>query len=166
MRVLKLTSTASPLSTAAILDIFGKIEGRAHLMRRESVSMLAPQPGDLYFIEGLEGSIPDGAAYQEPPDIFREERFDVIIEKTVANPGTFRFTYYNRTRKYRLVHYIRHEQKKKRAQPPTQADAVGSAFLGTYRFVRDLVLSAPIDNEKTEPLDEIYWARLIRRTLS
>lgn len=171
MRVLRLTRSKTPLSTASILELFQKIGACLETLRYEFRTSLSPASGDLFLLDGLDTPVADGQTYAGPPDRFNEDRFEVAIDKTSAAPYLFRFVYYNRADRYRLVHYLLCEKKPlaPSESPAAPCNTLAEHFLEQYRIVQQ-VLFAPAapsaDTAPKEELDHVYWTELVRRHLS
>ncbi|KAI5187578.1 hypothetical protein NEHOM01_2284 [Nematocida homosporus] len=169
MRVLRLTRSKFPLSTSSVLDIFQKIETKIDSIRYDTAAGISPSPGDLFLVDALDGFISDGKTYCVPADVFHEANFKAVIERTKDTPSLFRFIYYNRDRRYRLVHYLVCEPKaageangSKSAVKPSFAEEIALEFLGSYKLLKDAILMQN-EAEPMEELDMEYWKRLVRR---
>ncbi|OAG29642.1 hypothetical protein NEDG_00775 [Nematocida displodere] len=164
MRVFRLTRTMSPLSSSSIMDIFERIETRIGAVRYESVQSISPSSGDLFLIDTLDMPISDGQSYFGKADIFHEEKFDVVIDRTNEPPHIFRFSYYSKMGKYRLLHYLLCEQKGSTPQPPkdlpTPVDGIVDSFLSAYHLVQSILLPQE-DPEPLEELDSAFWKQLV-----
>lgn len=168
MRAFRLTRSKMPLSTAAVLDLFQRIDAKYPFINYEPISDLGPSAGELFIIEGLDSPILDGQIYARPSEIFHEEKFDVVIDRTRDAPRMFRFLYFNRTSHYRVAHYLICEKKGQippQARPSaTVADRICSTFTGEYAFLQDILFKS-IPERPTDHLDHVFWRDLIIKHL-
>lgn len=167
MWAFRLTRSKTPLSTAAVLELFQKIEARLPFINYEPISELSPVSGELFIIEGLYSPITDGQAYIPSSDIFHESKFDVVIDRTKGSPKLFRFMYYNRASRYRVAHYLICDEKPAETHittTNTPADKITSSFLEEYRFLQNIIFKKEREKEKEkEHLDSAFWKDLISR---
>lgn len=172
MRAYRLTRSKMPLCTASVLELFHKIDGKYPFINYEPISDLYPSNGELFLIEGLDSSILDGKAYTGSSEIFHEERFDVIIDRTKDLPRMFRFLYINRASHYRVAHYLICEKKTQQIpqQIPQQRPKVSSTvtdticnnFLSEYAFIQGILFKNPSENP-SDRLDSSFWRDLVAR---
>ncbi|KAI5191698.1 hypothetical protein NEMIN01_1631 [Nematocida minor] len=167
MRAFRLTRSKTPLSTASVLELFQKIDAKLPFINYEPVADLVPSSGELFIIEGLDTPVADGQIYATPSDIFHEEKFDVVIDRTKTSPKLFRFIYYNRTSWYRVAHYLICEQKTGKSAPAPQnntvADRVCSNFLEEYAFLQDILFRPEKAQNTNGHLDLAFWKELVNR---
>ncbi|KAI5191334.1 hypothetical protein NECID01_1403 [Nematocida sp. AWRm77] len=175
MRALRLMRSKTPLSSAAILEIFQKIRACLGTLHFEIKDGLSPVSGDLFLVDGLDSSLPDGQVYAEASDVFNEEKFNVVIDKTLSSPCLFRFVYYNRNEHYRLVHYLVCEKKPEHRHPPRKGtvppvcEKLVHSVLERYSTLQNIILphaSAKASMDPIEDLDTAFWSALIQRHLS
>jgi len=171
MLALRLTQSKLPLSSAAILEIFQRIRLAPRQIRYEVKNAIFPLSGDIFIIDALDSQIVDGYEYLPSPDVFREEEFDVLINRTKSPPSLFRFTYYNREHSYRIVHYLVCEKKTKETEKNTPApafsffDSISEQLLCDYSTVQNILFKSTPEEEPDE-LDYSYWAGLVKRNLA
>ncbi|KAI5149900.1 hypothetical protein NEAUS05_1951 [Nematocida ausubeli] len=167
MRVSRLARSKSPLSTASILDLFQKVDGSLPIINFDTVQKLSPTSGELFILEGLDGSIVDGKTYASSSDIFHESQFDVVIDKTQTTPKIFRFVYYNRQSKYRIVHYLVCDQRQQASSytpSDTILDKIAQDFLEEYELLKNIFFK-PVPEEREDALDRVFWENLVQKHL-
>ncbi|KAI5181794.1 hypothetical protein NEOKW01_1952 [Nematocida sp. AWRm80] len=162
MRALKLFRSGVPLSTSAIIELFGRLENKPSPLSYKALSEISPASGDIFIIDSIEDSIADGKEYLPNPNIFHEEKFDVIIDSTKDSPALFRFTYYRKQDKYCLVHYLIREAKEVAPPEPALIDSLGDQIISSHNLMRDILFShsTPTPSE-TEEIDLSYWQSLL-----
>ncbi|KAI5172103.1 hypothetical protein NEFER03_1348 [Nematocida sp. LUAm3] len=169
MRALKLMRSKYPLGTAAILSIFKRIEARAHILRYERVHGISPSSGDIFLVDGIDEPVLDGRVYINPPDVFKEDKFEAQIERSTEKPPIFRFVYSNRSRNYRLVHYLLCEKDSMRLEQKvpskTASDHIEARFLASYSLIKDVLFPAEKPEAPIEELDMEYWGALVNKYL-
>ncbi|EIJ89410.1 hypothetical protein NEPAR06_1880 [Nematocida parisii] len=165
MRVFKLAKSKSPLSTSSVLELFHKIDLKLSFINFENISRISPVSGELFIIDGLETPVIDGKVYTSTSDIFHESKFDVVIDKTDSVPKLFRFIYYNRQNKYRVLHYlVCNSNTSDNKVNYTITNSVTEGFMNNYYFIRDILFKE--DNKGEEILDRSFWKDILIRNLS
>ncbi|OAG32825.1 hypothetical protein NEIG_02441 [Nematocida sp. ERTm5] len=165
MRVFKLAKSKSPLSTSSVLELFHKIDLKLSFINFENISRISPVSGELFIIDGLENPIIDGKVYTSTSDIFHESKFDVVIDKTDSIPKLFRFIYYNRQNKYRVLHYlVCNNNTSDNKVNYTITNSVTEGFMNNYYFIRDILFKE--EDKGEEILDGSFWKDILIRNLS
>lgn len=164
MQVIRIAQRKTPLCSMAVQEIFQRVNERIDTLKYEILPYISPSPGDVFLVNTLESPLVDNKVYTSSPDVFREAAFDAVIEKTKDTPSLFRFVYYNRKRRYRIVHYLIVDQDKNIKSTPLEE--VADTLLTKYSLVRDILFPSEKEKNEIPAPDMSFWQSVIERNIA